>query len=398
MRAAALSTVAALVVAASPFPGLVLGKGVAPHSSPSQAGTALRVDATYFAPATVTQASEEDNSTANVFRFRQDHSASYDALGRVDGYLELAAWNTPTGRANFYYQGSVMSDAAHALAAKQDNVTVQTVKLSAQTFACPLTGATSLSCTYMVTQDAAHTTWYADYVWAVGSCLIESEAVYSQSEDAATSTTIRTTLSVFTYQASVLAQSLCGSQPAPSPTPTGTSRSAPTATPTATAPVAPSPTARPTKTSTPQVTATATPRVSSGAGAVLLSARVEKSGAKADLSRPPATTVKAGQKILLAIYVEFETGAAPGAATTFSFVAQKGKTQVFSKTLQAQVPASLPAELREAATTTLKSAGKYKFTGTITFQGKSSKRSSSFQVAAAAKKQCVTIGGTQYCN
>jgi hypothetical protein len=381
------------------------GRDVVPllrsHLTPS----GLRVADKYFAPAAINPTYDyaEDNATADTNPFAQDHSTTYENLGRVTGYYERADWNPAGGPVTFRYQGSIMFDDPTAKAAQQDNVTHQQAAFAGQVSTCQTSDSppkTIPDCNYILTQDTQRTSYFSDYVWAIGSCLIETQAQFPQALDRPTGAQVEIVLSNITTAASTLAQQLCTGGGGPGPTATNTIPPPPaTATPTI-VPATATPTRTPAVTATATATAPATPTSTStaptGLEVALLDVRVEKNGAKADLTKPSLIVVKAGQKVLLSIYVEFEQGAA-GAALTFSFKAKEGGTQVISKTSQASVPGTVPAEVRETIVAQLSKKGRYTFIGSVSGQGQSQHRSTSFTVADSAKRQCATIDGTRYC-
>jgi hypothetical protein len=377
--------------------------GGAPLRVPRLTGSDLRVPSSYFSPATVFPQydSVEDNATADARQFgTHAHSTAYENLGRITGYYELANWGA-TATATFVYQGSIMVSAASATAAQQDNVTYQqAAPRNASVSSCKTSGNPPQhipGCSFIVTKTSDKQFLLTDYAWAVDSCLIETEAQYAASfNQTATEGQIQSILGSITGEAGSLAQQVCGSSGA-GPTPTDTPL--PVATSTPTAPPTPRKSATPTATvhAAATVTATSPPAQGTGTSVILLAVRVEKSGAKADLSRVPLLVVKAGQKVLLSIYAEVEAGTA-GAPLSFAFTARKGNTRVLSKSVHAAVPGSLPADIRETVAAKLTSPGGYSFTGIITVGGVSRKKSVAFTVAGLAKKQCVTIGGTKYCS
>jgi len=379
-------------------------RGVVPHRPALLNPAGLRIAPSNFSPATVSFDAVEDNAaadTASQDQFSQFHSTTYANLGRISGYLQVADWTPAGGTVRFWYLGSFFADAAMARAAYNDSLT-QHQGRSAQVQSC--TGSTPVlqawpTCTYMLTQNNQLNLYFADYAWAVGSCLIETDAQFPQSLDAATGAQVQTTLSAITSAAGSAASAACTSQGGPGPTATATIPVPPaTATPTR-----PAPTATPTKmtagstaTATATTTATPTSAVPSAVHLTILDVRVERNGAKADLTKPSLRVVKAGQKALLSIYVNIEEGAA-GSTLTFTFSAKHGGAQVLSKTSSGSVPATLPAELRQTVVLQPSKQGKYTFTGTVIAQGKSQHLSTMFTVAGSTKHQCVTIDGAKYC-
>jgi hypothetical protein len=376
----------------------------------------LRLDAGYFAPATVNATYDyvEDSATADKNPFAQDHSTRYESLGRITGYYERADWNPAGGAVTFRYQASVFGDSATAKVARQDNVTHQQSAFAAQLSPCPNGNPPPTSfpdCTYIATQDTQQATWFTDYAWAAGYCLIETEAQFPKSMDSATVTQIEQTLSNFTYQGYVVAGKLCSESSGAPPTPTNTVVAPPspttTRTPTPTPVTTSSPTPTPThtvvsgtsltQTPTPIPSATPTSTKLTDAAVRLLAVRLDKRELKDDLSRPSLARVKVHQTTLLSIFVNVLAGAVPKRELDFNFSVKRGKTEVLSKRLPEQIPDTRPQQVRETTTAQFSKKGKYTFTGTIAYLGQSEQQSTTFTVIAAAKKACATIAGQQYC-
>lgn len=368
---------------------------------PHFTATGLRVAPSYFSPATLNSTYDyvEDNVTADKNPFAQDHSTTYENLGRVTGYYERADWTTPNGSQIFFrYQGSLMGSDALALAAQQDGTSHEVSAFSGQLSGCPNASpppSTFPSCSYVATQDAHHITWFTDYLWAIGSCLVETEAQFPQALDTPTVNQVETTLSNFTFQARQQAVQLCSDQAAPTATATRTlpapSASA-TSTPTIAGPTATS-TTRPTSTAAATPTATKVTAVM----ASILSVRIEKGGARVDLSAPPLKVVKTGQNVQLAVYVQILQGAG-GTPLSFTVDARQGSTSLVEKSVQDTVPATLPALLRETVSVQPSKQGRYTLTGILTVQGKSDSKSTVFDVGGSSKHQCIRIGSTRYCS
>jgi hypothetical protein len=363
---------------------------VGSHSLPQLDPSALRVVASNFAPATVTEDVVENNTDADDRahdQFAQFHTTSYATLGRISGNIQIADWKPAGGSVVFWYLGSFMTSAAAAQAAQADSVAGHQ-NLGGQPKPCQNGApppANFPNCNYVLTQDVGKTTYFADFVWAIGTCLIETDAQFPQSLGSATSSQIITTLDTITSAAAGLANQICTGQGGANPTPSSTAATPPT------------PTATPTKTRTAAPTPTATATKPSNVTLSILDVRVEKSGAKADLTRPPLQRVKVSQKVLLAIYVEIDEGAA-GTPLSFTFVEKAGRKQVLSKSVQDAISPELPIQLRETVPSQPLKRGKYALTATVSYQGRSSRKSTKFAVEAPAKKQCVTIGGQQYCS
>jgi hypothetical protein len=394
-----------LVLSAPALPSALRGSGrvrgalsVRSHSVPQLDPSTLRIDASNFAPATVTEDLVEANADADDKahdQFAQFHTTSYANLGRISGNIQIADWKPAGGSVVFWYLGSFMTSAAAAQAAQADSVTghqnLGGTPKPCQNGAPP--PANFPNCNYILTQDTGKTTYFADFVWAIGSCLIETDAQFPQSVDSATSTQVITTLDNVTSAAAGLATQLCTGSGSSS-TPTATRVPSPTATRT-TSRSSPTPTltakARATATATPTLTTASTVKMS------IEDVRVENGGAKADLSKSPLLVVKAGGAAQLAMYVLVEQGTA-GTKLSFTFVAKSGGTRLIKKTIQDSVPASLPAQLHETVAVKPSKQGRYTFTGSVIAQGKKQKRSTTFTVAGSTKKQCVDIGGTKYCS
>jgi hypothetical protein len=339
------------------------------HAMPQQTAQSMFLPSSAFSPAVINSTYTGTNSASDADQdwFRGNHSTNYESFGYITGAYQRADWSAPATQVIFRYQGSIMNSASGASNAWTDGVTYVQNQFGTSSSNCSNNTAV-LQCATMAFNytDSSNNSYTEEYdVLQYKQCLAEATADVPSAFVSGVANQIAQTMNNIDQAAVTAMANTCGSSGGPTPTPNPT----------------PNPTPTPTTTDF-----------------SVISVRFEKNNLPPDyqLQNAPLTQVKAGTKVDASGYYIIRSAPSNTQVNSEFVVSYNGSTVLDKKyTEDYSGPDTYWTALKGM---TLKKAGTYRLTITITVNGQRDSDTATISVkkkVAKVKKVSFTFNSLQ---